>query len=126
MLNPILISRWGAFPHSKAHPAALQSTTQVRCLVLSGNSISWKRHERDGTPREALVLLYAPNLKPTQQGFVLGELLSEEMPSELDNGLFASSINGFKLFLAEFDRRTNHVLIQMLHPGSSRNRQHRT
>src|SRR3989441_1862397 len=43
---------------------------------------------------------------------------------EVDKGLFASSIQGIKLFLAEPDRRTNHVLIKMLHPGSSRNRQH--
>src|SRR6266446_4230547 len=46
------------------------------------------------------------------------------MLSEVDKGLFASSIQGIKLFLAEPDRRTNHVLIKMLHPGSSRNRQH--
>ncbi len=46
------------------------------------------------------------------------------MPSDVDNGLFASSINGIELLLAEPDRRTNHVLIQMLHPGSSRDRQH--
>src|SRR6266567_7187107 len=44
---------------------------------------------------------------------------------KVDKGLFASSIKSIKLFLAEPDRRTNHVLIQMLHPGSSRNRQHR-
>src|SRR5216684_553853 len=51
-------------------------------------------------------------------------LFSGEMLSEVDKGLFASSINGIELFLAEPDRRTNHVLIKMLHRGSSRNRQH--
>src|SRR3989440_3206239 len=43
----------------------------------------------------------------------------------LVQGLFASSIKSIKLFLAEPDRRTNHVLIKMLHLRSSRNRQHR-
>ena len=43
---------------------------------------------------------------------------------KVGKGLFACSINGIELFLAEPDHRTNHVLIKMLHPGSSRNRQH--
>src|ERR1700730_9585840 len=43
---------------------------------------------------------------------------------KVDKGLVACSINGIKLFLAEPDRRTNHILIKMLHPGGSRNRQH--
>jgi hypothetical protein len=62
------------------------------------------------------LLLYAPDLKPTQHETLLGGPLSEEMPSEVDNELFASSINGVKLFLAEPDRCTNPVFIKMLQP----------
>lgn len=40
-------------------------------------------------------------------------------------GLFASSIKSIKLLLAEPDRRSNDVLFEMLHPGSSGDRQHR-
>ena len=43
---------------------------------------------------------------------------------KVDKGLFASSIKSIELFLAELDRGTNHIFIQMLHPGSTRNRQH--
>src|SRR5438045_5857830 len=39
--------------------------------------------------------------------------------------LLTDLVDGVKLLLAEPDCRTNHVFIQMLHPGSSRNRQHR-
>src|SRR5947209_12458942 len=45
---------------------------------------------------------------------------------KVDKGLFASSIKSIELFLAEPGCRTNHVLVKMLHPGSSRNRQHGT
>src|SRR2546427_5944321 len=99
-------------------------------LVRSGNSISRKRHESVmsivmngmGLHMRPWCCCTHTNAKPHQQGFLPGGPLREEMPSEVDNGLFASSIKSIKLFLAEPDRRTNHVLIKMLHPGSSRNR----
>src|SRR6266567_6044958 len=50
--------------------------------------------------------------------------LLRELYNEVSQ-LLTDLVDGVKLLLAEFDRCTNHVLIKMLHPGSSRDRQHR-
>ena len=50
--------------------------------------------------------------------------LLRELYNEVSQ-LLTDLVDGVKLLLAEFDRCTNHVFIQMLHPGSARDRQHR-